>query len=100
MIHRSWKPLLATGVATMATVLSVYHPGIDATWPNNSLPDAAFTILEQANAWVWVLALLGAGRALLNRDNRALRYASEGAYPFYLLHQTMIVGVAYVVVRW
>jgi glucans biosynthesis protein C len=100
MIHRSWKPLVATAVGTMATVLSVYHSGVDATWANNSLRDVSFTMLEQANAWVWVLALLGAGHALLDRGNRVLRYASEGAYPFYLLHQTVIVAVAFVVVRW
>jgi hypothetical protein len=29
-----------------------------------------------------------------------LRYANEGAYPWYVLHQTVSVVVAYVVVRW
>jgi peptidoglycan/LPS O-acetylase OafA/YrhL len=38
--------------------------------------------------------------AFLTRENRVLRYANPAAYPFYLLHQTVIVAVAYVVVRW
>jgi peptidoglycan/LPS O-acetylase OafA/YrhL len=29
-----------------------------------------------------------------------LRYATEAAYPFYILHQTVIVAVAYIVCAW
>ena len=29
-----------------------------------------------------------------------LRYSTEAAYPFYILHQTVIIGVAYVVCGW
>jgi glucans biosynthesis protein C len=47
-----------------------------------------------------VLALLGAGRALVGGPVRGLRYASEASFPFYVLHQTVIVAVAYAVVRW
>jgi peptidoglycan/LPS O-acetylase OafA/YrhL len=84
----------------MTTVLLVWHSGADASWVDNSLPDVGFSLLEQVNVWIWVLTLLGAGHALLDHENRVLRYANEGAYPFYLLHQTVILAVAYVVVRW
>jgi peptidoglycan/LPS O-acetylase OafA/YrhL len=100
LIHRAWKPLLVVAATTMTTVMLVWHSGADATWADNSLPDVGFSFLEQVNVWVWVLALLGVGHALLNRTNRLLRYANEGAYPFYLLHQTVILAVAYLVVRW
>jgi peptidoglycan/LPS O-acetylase OafA/YrhL len=100
LIHRAWKPLLVVAATSMTTVLLVWHSGADATWVDNSLPDVGFSFLEQVNVWIWVLALLAAGHALLDRENRVLRYANEGAYPFYLLHQTVILAVAYVVVRW
>ncbi|MEO8422420.1 MAG: hypothetical protein ABI595_00745 [Actinomycetota bacterium] len=29
-----------------------------------------------------------------------LRYTSEAAFPVYIVHQTVIVGIAYVVVGW
>jgi glucan biosynthesis protein C len=89
-----------TAAATMTTVLLVWHSGADARWADNSLPDVGFSLFEQINVWVCVLALLGMGHLLLGRTNRVLRYANEGAYPFYLLHQTVILAVAYVVVRW
>jgi glucan biosynthesis protein C len=100
MIHRAWKPLLATAAATMATVLLLGHAGVGDMFADGSFPDTVVRLLSNVNTWVCVLALLGAGHALLNRQNRVLRYANEGAYPFYLLHQTVIIAIAYVVVRW
>ena len=52
-----------------------------------------------AGAATWP-ALLGAGRALLSVPRRGLGYASEASFPFYVLHQTVIVAVAYAVVGW
>jgi peptidoglycan/LPS O-acetylase OafA/YrhL len=100
LIRRMWKPLLVAAATTMTTVLVVWHSGADATWADDSLADVGFSLLEQVNVWFWVLALLGVGHALLDRENRVSRYANEGAYAFYLLHQTVILAVAYVVVRW
>ncbi len=100
MIHRAWKPLLAAAAGTMATMLLVWHSGVADTFAEGSLPDTILRLVANVNTWVCVLALLGAGHALFNRQNKVLRYANEGAYPFYLLHQTVIIAVAYVVVRW
>ena len=63
--------------------------------------------------WFFMVALLGYGRRYLSaagRDwfggrrsrgfaGRFLRYADEASYPVYLLHQTVIVAVAFLVVR-
>ena len=54
--------------------------------------------------WLWLLALLGLGRKHLNFKNRFLEYANEGSYPFYILHQTVIVllalGIVELAVPW
>jgi glucans biosynthesis protein C len=99
-VHRHWRPLLAAAAATMTTVLLVWSSGTDDGWPDGSPLDIGFSLFEQANTWIWVLALLGAGRALLSRPAPGLAYASEASFPFYVLHQTVIVAVAYVVVGW
>ncbi len=52
------------------------------------------------NSWFWVVALLGLGRRYLNFNNSLLQYASEAAYPFYILHQTIVVAIAFYVVHW
>ena len=45
--------------------------------------------------WTALLAILGWGHALLNRPYRWLRYATEAVFPWYVLHQSLIVLVAY-----
>jgi glucans biosynthesis protein C len=99
-VHRHWRPLLVAAAATMTTVLLVWSSGADDAWADGSLLDVGFALFEQVNVWVWVLALLGAGRALLSTPARGLGYASEASFPFYVLHQTVIVAVAYAVVGW
>ena len=100
LVHRRWRPLLVAAVITMTTALLVWSSGTSGRWSDGSLPDIGFALFEEANTWIWVLALLGAGRALLSRPRRGLRYASEASFPFYVLHQTVIVAVAYAVVGW
>ena len=48
--------------------------------------------------WLVIVGLLGLGRRLLNRPSRALAYLGEGSYPVYILHQTVIVVLAFYVV--
>jgi len=50
--------------------------------------------------WFLLIAILGFGRKYLNFTTPALKYASEVAYPFYLLHQTVIVIIGFFVVQW
>jgi peptidoglycan/LPS O-acetylase OafA/YrhL len=99
-VHRNWRRLAVAGAATMATVLSVSASGVADGWADGSAMWVVSELFHQANAWIWVLALLGAGHAFLNADRRILRYAGEASYPFYILHQTVIVAVAYAVVGW
>jgi len=58
-----------------------------------------FRALEVMNALCWVLAILGYAKRHLNFRNRLLDYANEGIYPFYILHQTVIVMVGYYAVQ-
>jgi glucan biosynthesis protein C len=64
-----------------------------------SPPSIALSLANGFDTWFWLAAILGFGRRHLNVDNRALRYAREGAYPFYVLHQSVIVAIGYYVVR-
>ena len=50
--------------------------------------------------WAWVLAILGLGYRYLNIDSAALRYCSEAAYPFYILHLPIDTLVGYWVIQW
>lgn len=57
-------------------------------------------------AWLLIVAMLGYGKKYLNAPPKRkssrffLSYFGEGSYPFYILHQTVIVVIAFFVVQW
>ncbi|MCW3466251.1 acyltransferase family protein [Chitinophaga nivalis] len=46
-------------------------------------------------AWMWVFTAVGYGKKYLNRTSPVLPYLNEAIYPFYILHQTVIVILTY-----
>ena len=50
--------------------------------------------------WLFVLAILGYGRRYLRFGNKFLAYTGEASYPYYILHQTVIVIIGFYVVQW
>jgi glucans biosynthesis protein C len=50
-------------------------------------------------AWSWIMMLIGYAKQYFNRSHPVLAYVNESIYPFYILHQTVIVILAYYVVR-
>lgn len=63
------------------------------------MPEAAWGLLSSAGHalywWTALLALLGWGAHALDRPWPGLRYASEAVYPWYILHQNLIILAAY-----
>jgi peptidoglycan/LPS O-acetylase OafA/YrhL len=51
--------------------------------------------VHSTDAWCAIAAILGFGAKHLNRDAPALRYLTLGVFPFYLVHQTLIVVMAH-----
>ncbi|MFV5703316.1 acyltransferase family protein [Flavobacterium sp. XS2P12] len=58
-----------------------------------------FIFLLALSAWFWVTAFLGYGKKYLNFTNKFLQFSNEAIYPFYILHQTFIVIIAYYVIQ-
>lgn len=59
----------------------------------------AFLALTPIMAWSWVLTGVGYGKRYLNKPHRVLDYVNQAVYPFYILHQTVIVILVYYVVQ-
>jgi glucans biosynthesis protein C len=59
----------------------------------------ALGLIYQMGRWALTLAALGLGHRFLNRTNNVLRYASEAAMPFYLLHMTFSVMTGYFAIQ-
>lgn len=56
------------------------------------------SIVWALNGWCWVTAILGFGRKHLSFDHKYLKVSNELVLPFYVLHQSVIVAIAFYVV--
>lgn len=56
--------------------------------------------LRGVYAWCMILALFGYAQHFLSFSNRFLRYANEAVYPFYILHQSVMLLVFYWTLSW
>jgi len=55
------------------------------------LADETRSLIIYSNRWLWILAIFGWGHRLLNRPSRWLAYSTQAIYPWYILHQTVII---------
>ncbi|MEW6555143.1 MAG: acyltransferase [Actinomycetota bacterium] len=99
VIDEYLKPALIAAVAFSAAIIAMYTTvGFDS---QKALLGGAFLgALYALTTWLWLIALVGLGRRYLRFRNGFLDYANRGSYPFYILHQTVIVLIAYVVYSW
>jgi glucan biosynthesis protein C len=91
---------LATGLSVTALLLSArFIPAFGALFGETAGYWLGSTLRPLA-AWCWVLGLLGFGARHLDREHRVRRYANEAVLPFYMLHQTVIVVLAFWMLGW
>ena len=58
----------------------------------------AYLAITPIMAWSWVLTGVGYGKKYMNKRHRVLDYLNQAVYPFYILHQSvMLVLVFYIV---
>jgi peptidoglycan/LPS O-acetylase OafA/YrhL len=67
----------------------IHYPFTDDT------VEIIFDITAIYLAWFWILALIALGQRYLNRAHPILPHVNEGLYPFYILHQTVIITIGY-----
>jgi glucan biosynthesis protein C len=98
VIDRHWVWMLCLGVA--ASIAYIWaEPRAGATLDTVAIY-VAVKILYEVGVWCMILGLLGLAHRFLTASGRVLSYATEAAYPFYILHQTIIIAIAYFVVQW
>jgi hypothetical protein len=96
---------LLMGIITSLLILSIVAlTGVTSASTGPSDPSGiggsyiAVSTVWALNGWCWVAAILGFGRKHLSFNHTFLRVSNELVLPFYILHQAVIVAVAYYVV--
>jgi len=92
-----WNELERMRVFTLASAVVCFALFMtrDLFIPEDSfaLADKARALITYSNRWLWILAIFGWGHRLLNRPSAWLSYATPAVYPWYILHQTLIVVI-------
>ena len=52
------------------------------------------------NRWSWILMILAYGSRYLNQPSPLLNYLNEAVYPYYILHQTILIIAAFVLSKY
>lgn len=56
------------------------------------------TLMMNLAAWLFILALLGTVQAHCNHSSKVLHYCGNASFPVYILHQSVMMAVAFYVV--
>ncbi|MEV0230418.1 acyltransferase [Nonomuraea sp. NPDC050786] len=110
-MRRDWVPAAVAGVALVAVgvpgfVIAGDAPGADAFTDMTPLAIGARALYGLAG-WCWLVAILGAldrprapATGAGKPPRRLYAYLSSAVLPLYVLHQPIVVAVAYLVVGW
>jgi len=95
---RAWyKIILPIGVLLIPIYMIVVN-GID--WAEASIPlRLGADFLKNLCAWWMIIGLIGFADKTFHKASRILRYLGKASYPVYILHQSVLVVVAYFVVQ-
>jgi peptidoglycan/LPS O-acetylase OafA/YrhL len=93
--HRWWA--VGVGLVSATLLYGVF-------WPHEEIRTPAFrlahVLVKNINMWSWLIAIFGFASKSLDRPSDAIRYANQAVYPFYILHQTVIIVFGYHLIRW
>lgn len=90
--------LLAVAITIVLYTFSIKNSEFDYFFNMGEVKPSTIFLLKSLNLWFWLIAILGFGMRYLNFGSTALSYATKAVYPFYILHQTVIVIIAYYIV--
>ncbi|MDZ4716550.1 MAG: acyltransferase family protein [Cytophagales bacterium] len=88
--------LAATGIILLVfyTLYGSFYGWATLPWPPETV-ELMFDITSIILGWFTVITIIGYGQHHLNRHHPWLTLAGEGLYPFYILHQTLIIVLGY-----
>ncbi|PRR83578.1 acyltransferase family protein [Clostridium vincentii] len=66
---------------------------------NNGGHGLVWDIEQRMLTWIGILAIMGFGKRYLNFNNKFTQYFSPAAFPIYLFHQTVLVVIAFYVLK-
>jgi glucan biosynthesis protein C len=98
-IGKNRKHLLMAGLFILIPFYGTFfhfREIITLPWSMDTV-ETIFDVTATIGAWFWVITVIAYGQHYLNRPHPWLKHFNEGLYPFYILHQTVIIAIGYYV---
>ena len=86
--------LLPAALITYAYALFAFNGG---SFGDGIIAQEVNGLIWSANGWLWILAIIAWAQYGFRFSNPILKYLNSGVYCFYILHQTLIIAIAYFV---
>jgi glucan biosynthesis protein C len=102
-VRRGVVPALCLAIVGDVAILLTGVPAFVERWqdaPSYSWMYAWAYFLIGVQAWAWVQVLLGLGMRARSFQRPLPRSVSAAAMPFFIVHQPVILAIAFFVVRW
>lgn len=99
LIVRKRREFLIVALLLTAVFYGLRLTDVRESWSPVQRFAVSLTV-ESYMGMAWIVTLVGWSREKLNRDSPLLRYATEAVYPFYIVHQTITVTLAYYMIGW
>lgn len=98
-VARWWRQAAIVAVAAYVVVAAIEY-----RWPGSTMPNPPFGYIFASarilQGWSAVIALIGIAELYWNRDGAWRRVLTEAVFPFYIIHQTIIVAVEGALLRY
>jgi glucan biosynthesis protein C len=101
-IRRDWAIMLVVGVISTLFLFAFGAMDVAIDWATTpGIPEFFLLwIVFSVNSWCWTLFVLYIGMRSLDFTNKWLRYGQGMIMPFFLVHQPVIITIAFFVVQW
>jgi hypothetical protein len=97
-VGRNRNRLLIAAILIFIPFYSVFlhwHKVIVLPFSGEDTLDLVFDISSIFLSWFTLITVIGFGQHYLNKPHPVLAYTNEGLYPFYILHQTVIIWLGF-----
>jgi hypothetical protein len=101
-IRRDWLLMLIPAILSTLFFFAAGFLDLATEWMDTPGIPGFYLLwgMWAVNGWCWTLFTLHVGMRFLDFSNKWLQYGQETIIPLFLLHQPVIIVIAYYVVQW
>lgn len=99
VIESDRRIYLLLGIISFSLIYFGWHADGKNFLEHTSYGRIIFVIFKCLNIWCWIVCWVGHSKRYLSFSNAALQYANKAVYPFYILHQTVLIIIGYYIIK-